>query len=234
MVNYYREKLTALRLKKCYDIAPPRVQKYLKAEVDHVLTKIRLNDIVLELGCGYGRILSQIASKAALVIGIDNAYSNLILAKKVLKRYSNCYLLTMDAIDLSFRSHMFDVVVCIQNGISAFHVDKIRLIAESIRVTKANGHIIFSSYSDKFWEDRLEWFQLQSKYGLIGEIDYEKTINGIISCKDGFTATTIGPEEFFKLTCNLNIEPKIVEVDNSSLFCEIKVKRTQKVYILRD
>jgi len=225
MVSYYREKLSALRLKKCYDIAPPRVQKYLKAEMDHVVEKVTSKDIVLELGCGYGRVLSQIASKAALVIGIDNAYSNLILVKKVLKGYSNCLLLTMDAIDLSFRSHMFDVVVCIQNGISAFHVDKIRLIAESIRVTKANGYVIFSSYSDKFWDDRLEWFQLQSEYDLIGEIDYEKTKNGIISCKDGFTATTVGPEEFLKLTSNFHIKSKIVEVDNSSLFCEIQIPK---------
>ncbi len=223
MTHYYNYKLSALRLKRCYDIAPPRVQKYLKAEVDHVLQKIGSNNIVLELGCGYGRVLSQIASKAAIVLGIDNAYSNLILAKKVLKRFSNCFLLTIDAANLTFRSQMFDLVICIQNGISAFHIDKIRLIAESIRVTKANGYVIFSSYSDKFWEDRLKWFQIQSKYGLIGEIDYEKTQNEIIVCKDGFTATTIGPEEFLSLTSNFHIEPKIVEVDNSSLFCEIKI-----------
>lgn len=228
MTHYYNDKLSALRLKRCYDIAPPRVQKYLKAEVDHVLQKIGSNNIVLELGCGYGRVLSQIASKAAIVLGIDNAYSNLILAKKVLKHFSNCFLLTMDAANLTFRSHMFDIVICIQNGISAFHIDKIELILESIRVTKANGYVIFSSYSDKFWEDRLEWFQLQSKYGLIGDIDYEKTQNGIISCKDGFTATTIGPEEFLSLTSNFHIKTKIVEVDNSSLFCEIKIPKNNK------
>ncbi len=228
MTQYYSDKLSALRLKRCYDIAPPRVRKYLKAEVDHVLQKIRSNSIILELGCGYGRVLSQIASKATMVIGIDNAYSNLILAKKMLNRFSNCFLLTMDAANLTFRNQTFDIVICIQNGISAFHVDKIRLITESIRVTKANGYVIFSSYSDKFWEDRLEWFQLQSKYGLIGDIDYEKTQNGIISCKDGFTATTIGPEEFLSLTSNFHIKTKIVEVDNSSLFCEIKIPKNNK------
>ena len=146
MNQYYNDKLSALRLKRCYDIAPPRVQKYLKAEVDHVLQKIRSNYFVLELGCGYGRVLSQIASKAFRVIGIDNAYSNLILAKKMHNSFSNCCLLTMDAINLTFRSQIFDLVICIQNGISVFHVDKIKLIAESIRVTKDNGYIIFSSY----------------------------------------------------------------------------------------
>ncbi|MFX1410927.1 MAG: class I SAM-dependent methyltransferase [Promethearchaeota archaeon] len=222
MVSYYREKLSALRLKKCYDIAPPRVQKYLKAEMDHIVEKITSKDIVLELGCGYGRVISQIAKKAAKVVGIDNAYSNLIVAKKMLKHNSNCFLLVMDAASLTFRSHIFDLVVCIQNGISAFHTDKNKLIEESIRVTKASGFVIFSSYSDKFWEDRLEWFELQSKYSLIGEIDYEKTKYGTIVCKDGFTATTISPEEFLSLTSKFHVESKIVEVDNSSLFCEIQ------------
>ena len=134
--------------------------------------QIGSKDFVLELGCGYGRVLSYIASKATRVIGIDNANSNLVLAKKMLNHFSNCFLLTMDAINLTFQSHMFDIVICIQNGMSAFQVDKSKLIAESIRVTKNNGYILFSSYSNRFWEDRLEWFQLQSKYGLIGEIDY--------------------------------------------------------------
>jgi len=92
---------------------------------------------------------------------------------------------------MAFDSCVFDVVFCIQNGISAFGVDQKRLIAESIRVTKNNGVILFSSYSPKIWDARLEWFRMQSQLGLIGEIDEEKTRNGTIVCKDGFRATTV-------------------------------------------
>lgn len=88
---------------------------------------------------------------------------------------------------------------CIQNGISAFGVNKKRLIAESIRVTKVNGIVLFSSYSPKIWEARLEWFRKQSQFGLIGEIDEEKTCDGTIVCKDGFKATTISNEQFAEL-----------------------------------
>lgn len=130
----------------------------------------------------------------------------------------------MDAINLAFRGYMFDLVICIQNGISAFQVDKLKLLSESIRVTKEDGYVIFSSYSEKFWDDRLKWFQLQSKYGLIGEIDYNRTYNGTIICKDGFTATTITQEEFLPLTSNFHIDTTIVEIDNSSIFYEIKRK----------
>ena len=74
----------------------------------------------------------------------------------------------------------------------------------------------------------MNWFQLQAKYGLIGEIDYKKTHDGIIICKDGFTASTISPEEFLTLTSHFNIDSDIVEIDNSSLFCEIKLAKNCK------
>jgi 2-polyprenyl-6-hydroxyphenyl methylase/3-demethylubiquinone-9 3-methyltransferase len=55
----------------------------------------------------------------------------------------------------------------------------------------------------------------------LGEIDYEKTRNGLIVCKDGFTATTVEREQFLLLTKDFDVNTKIEEVDESSLFCEI-------------
>jgi 2-polyprenyl-6-hydroxyphenyl methylase/3-demethylubiquinone-9 3-methyltransferase len=221
MSSYYEDKLSAVRLKRCYELAPPRVRQYLEAEISHVLQKIRPGDIVLELGCGYGRILPPLAQKARMVIGIDTSLASLVLGRKMLFGISNCRLLNMDAVQLAFCDRVFDCVVCIQNGISAFHVNQQDLIRESVRVTKLGGTVLFSSYSDKFWEERLNWFQLQSEAGLLGEIDHEKTRDGMIVCKDGFTATTVRPDQFLALTAELNLNTKIVEVDESSLFCEI-------------
>lgn len=225
MKNYYTDKLSAEKLKRCYEIAPQRVQQYFMAEMNHVLSKTLSTDSVLELGCGWGRILLPIVTKAKTVFGIDTSLSSLLLAKDVLCTFSNCYLAQMNAIRLAFPDKSFDVVLCIQNGISAFHVDQERLFRESIRVTKPGGMILFSSYSEKFWNQRLEWFQLQSEAGLVGEIDYDKTKNGEIVCRDGFTATTISAARFKELTSNIGgINVKIEEVDESSLFCGIRVE----------
>ena len=129
----------------------------------------------------------------------------------------------MDAIDLKFSDNYFDTVICIQNGISAFKVDPLKLFKESIRVTREGGTVLFSSYSEKFWKDRLEWFQIQSKYNLIGEIDYDLTKNGVIICKDGFKATTYSKQKFYELASNFNVKTSIYEIDNSSIFCKMKV-----------
>ena len=221
MSGYYRQKLSAKRLKQAYDMAPPRIRQYLEAEVDHVLGKIRTGDTVLELGCGYGRILPSLAQRARRVIGIDTSLSSLLLAQEMLADIANCFLLQMNAIQLAFSDKALDVVVCIQNGISAFHVDQRRLIEESVRVVKPGGSALFSSYSEKFWEERLEWFRRQSEAGLLGEIDVEKSRDGLIVCQDGFTATTVGEELFQALTADMAADVSIAEVDESSLFCEI-------------
>jgi len=221
MSAYYLQKLSATRLRQVYELAPVRVMQYLDAEVNYVLGRIRPGDVVIELGCGYGRVLPKLAKKAGWVTGVDTSSPSLDLARQSLAAMSNCSLARMDAAKLSFRDQAFDCVICVQNGISAFHVDQRALIRESIRVTRVGGTVLFSSYSEKFWKQRLEWFELQSKAGLLGEIDHAKTTEGVIVCKDGFTATTVDANDFRALTTGLNANVRIVEVDESSLFCSI-------------
>ncbi|MBI5471844.1 MAG: class I SAM-dependent methyltransferase [Ignavibacteriae bacterium] len=221
MGNYYSEKLSADRLRRCYEIASPRIQQYLRAEVDFVLERIKPDAIVLELGCGYGRVMAALARKARWVVGVDTSVASLMCGLSHLHGVNNCSLFAMNAIDLAFRDRTFDVVVCIQNGISAFHVDQQRLISESIRAAKQGARILFSSYSKNFWEERLEWFRRQAEAGLVGEIDFARTRAGVIVCKDGFTATTVNKERFHALTSKLDVETTVTEVDESSLFCEI-------------
>ena len=97
-------------------------------------------------------------------------------------------------------------------------------VVKMVHDQKIGGIVLFSSYSERFWDDRLQWFRIQAEHGLIGEIDEKLSSNGVIVCKDGFRATTIGPDDFIELTSDLNVTPKIIEVDGSSLFCEIFVE----------
>jgi SAM-dependent methyltransferase len=219
--DYYSRKLSAGKLFRVYEVAPPGVRRYLQAEIDFVLSKTVRADLVLELGCGYGRVLKPLSRAAHDVIGIDTSQTSLLSARDYLKGITNCHLADMNAINLAFPDGVFDVVVCIQNGVSAFHVDRRRLITESVRVAAPGGTILFSSYAERFWDDRLEWFRIQSREGLLGEIDESRTGRGVIVCKDGFTADTVGEEEFRALTAGLDVPVEITEVDRSSLFCII-------------
>jgi 2-polyprenyl-6-hydroxyphenyl methylase/3-demethylubiquinone-9 3-methyltransferase len=124
---------------------------------------------------------------------------------------------------MTFDDDAFDLAICIQNGISAFAVDQRSLMSEAVRVTRPGGKALFSSYSPRFWEARLEWFRLQAAHGLLGEIDEEATGDGVIVCTDGFRATTIDSDAFMALASACRLRPEITEVDESSVFCEIGV-----------
>lgn len=224
MNDYYARSLSAERLEMCYKVAPPRVQCYFEAEIAFVCDRIKPSAQILDLGCGYGRVTLRLLAAGDTVVGIDTSPDNLALARKRYRIVPSCYFLGMNAAKLGFRDRQFDLVVCIQNGISAFKVDPRTLMKEAIRVTRPGGTVLFSSYSDRFWNDRLEWFEIQADHGLIGEIDYEATGDGVIVCMDGFRATTFGPDEFLSLTSDLDVTSRVVEVDESSMFCEILVE----------
>jgi ubiquinone/menaquinone biosynthesis C-methylase UbiE len=221
MNNYYDDHLSAERLRRAYELAPSRVKQYLNAEISFIEDHLHPSDVILELGCGYGRVIRQIYARCRYIVGIDTSTASLKSALAHLNSLSNIAFVQMDATKLGFSDGTFDCVFCIQNGISAFHVDPHDLIRESLRVTRHSGRIFFSSYAAGFWEDRLEWFRIQAVNGLIGEIDWEKTRDGTIVCKDDFTATTFGPDDFAKLVSPLGLPYEIREVDGSSLFCTI-------------
>ncbi len=217
--GYYSERLAAEKLQKVYEIASPRVRQYLDAEIDFVIAKIEPGENVLELGCGYGRVLARLAAVAGRVFGIDTSLASLQLADRIGAR--NFHLALVNAVQTSFKSNSFDVTVCIQNGISAFRVDRRSLLLEAVRITRPGGKVLFSSYAADFWPHRLDWFRAQAACRLVGEIDEASTGNGVIVCKDGFKATTIGPGDFRSLASDAGLAPAITIVDDSSVFCEI-------------
>lgn len=217
---YYARKLSASRLKRVYAVAAPRVRQYLQAEIDHLAGQITPGDRILELGCGYGRVLAPLARIAGSGWGVDNAYESLRMARS---EHPGLHLAAMDAAALSFPASSFDLVLGIQNFISASKVPPRHVIAECIRVLRPGGRIFLTSYAAGFWPHRLAWFRRQAEEGLLGPIDEAATGDGVISCKDGFRATTFSPEAFEDLARVCGVSAAVYLVDESIVFCEIRV-----------
>jgi len=224
MASYYSKSLAGRRLERCYQVASPRVRQYLEAEIRHVLQRLHPEDTALELGCGYGRVAFRLAEVAGRVVGIDSAAESIDLALELAGEASRCEFLEMDALDLEFPDAEFDAVICVQNGICAFRVDQEALLREALRVTRAGGRLLFSTYAERFWPHRLEWFEAQAAEGLVGPIDHEASGGGVIVCEDGFRSGQLTPKDIQALCAGLGIVAELTEVDGSSLFCEI-IKR---------
>ncbi len=219
MNQYYTGTLSAGNLERCYEIAPPRILQYFDAEIDFVANSLEPSDRVLEIGCGYGRVLPRLMKSASYVVGVDTSLGSLLFGRTMLPIQTTIQLAQMDAGTTAIQDGTFDIVVCIQNGISAFKVDPVILVGESLRITNHGGKCLFSTYSDRIWEERLHWFQLQAEEKLLGDIDWNKTKRGTIVCKDGFVATTFSEDDFLRVARELGVSCEMVEVDSSSLFC---------------
>lgn len=216
MDNYYAEKLNSKKLFQVYDTQIPRVKQYLQAEIDFVKGNLSNTQSVLELGAGYGRIIRELAPYCRSIVGIDISMESVELGKDYLKDYPNASMVAMDVHSIKF-PNPFDVILCLQNGLSAMNANS-TVIHKILDKVAPGGTAYFSSYSTRFWDFRLKWFEEQASKGLLGEIDYNETKNGVIVCKGGFRATIHSSEDFEKIGEELGYPYQVLEVDESSVF----------------
>lgn len=222
MDNYYNEKLNAQKLFQVYETQIPRIKQYLQAEIDFVNKTLLKSESVLELGAGYGRIVKELAPYCGSIVGMDISKENVLLGQEYIKGFFNASMVEMDVHQMAF-SKAFDVILCLQNGWSAMGADAI-VLQKILEILAPEGRVYFSSYSAKFWDVRLKWFEEQASKGLLGELDDSKTKDGVIICKDGFKAMTHSPEDFQKIGEMSGYPYEVVEVDESSLFLIIYKK----------
>jgi len=224
--NYYAKNLNASNLYRVYETGIDRVRRYLDAEIDFVRRGLRGGERVLELGAGYGRIMKALAPFAASVTGIDISEDSVAFGREYLADAPNCRIETMDAHALAFDA-AFDVVLCLQNALSAMKGDATDTVARCVKALVPGGTLYCSSYSAKFWEHRLAWFREQADKGLLGAIDEEKTRDGLIVCRDGFVARTFSEADLDALGRASGHPHRVEEVDESSVFLVIEKKETK-------
>lgn len=217
MSNYYAESLNSTKLFQVYQTKHPRIKHYFDEEINFVCQNLHGNEKVLEVGAGYGRIIKKLAPFVSSIVGVDISQASVDFGKHYIEECKNCSLQVMDAYNLQF-DKKFDVVLCLQNGLSSMRGQPMHLISECMKALNPGGRAYFSTYSAKFWEYRLMWFHEQEDKGLIGEIDLEKTQDGVIVCKDGFVAITFSEDDLKKLGEESGYNYHIKEVDESSLF----------------
>lgn len=215
--NYYAEKLNSSNLLKVYDTQLDRVKRYLDEEIDFVRKNLEGHETLLELGAGYGRIVKELASSCQSILGIDISMESALLSEEYLKGIPNASVLQMDVHNMDLKE-TFDVILCLQNGLSAMKITTTDLINRILDKVTVGGKVYFSTYSENFWEHRLSWFVEQSEKRLLGEIDFENTRDGVIMCKDGFKAITYSMDQLHEIGRRSGYPYKIVEVDASSLF----------------
>jgi SAM-dependent methyltransferase len=103
---------------------------------------IRNNDVVLEIGCGVGRVGKVVAPLCRKWIGCDIASNMLSLAANRLKHLSNVELKEISGYDLSgVADASVDVVYCTVVFMHLESWDRYNYVLEAFRVLRPNGRI---------------------------------------------------------------------------------------------
>jgi len=126
-----------------------------------VITK---SDVVLEIGCGIGRIGRELASKCRKWIGCDISPNMLKYARKRLVHLKNIELIELPESNLSpIEDSYVDVVYCSVVFMHLDEWDRFEYVREAFRVLKPGGRAYFDNFSINTEEG---WRIFKSHHGM--------------------------------------------------------------------
>jgi len=184
--------------------SPKEIQDFLIGEIEFIKNLSKTGKI-LEVGCGYGRLLKILSEKAEEVIGVDFSKQLLEKAKENLEGFSNVKLQEMDAQNLLFANNSFNYVVCLDNTFGNMPGIEDKVISEMKRVVKKGGKVIISVFSDLAKGVQLE------NYSRIGLLGIKDTGNAVVT-DNGFYSRRFSKKELEDLFESAGLKPTISSV----------------------
>jgi len=160
---------------------PIEIKEFLEKEKEFLKKYLKPNSKVLEIGCGEGRLLEQIAKNHALVYGIDFAENMIRKAKRKLNTYENTNVFHMDAQNLLFIDNFFDYSLCMCSSFSNMPGIEERVVQEMTRVTKPGGEILIHVLSSKVKSIHEELYRSMGLTNIVTKGNVTRTAEGIIS-----------------------------------------------------
>jgi len=114
------------------------------------LLEVRSSDIVLDVGCGFGRSLPYLASNALKVIGVDISSQMILESKKLTAGLKNIELMVSESESMKIDSDSISKVVCFAAFDAMYQKDA---LIEFNRVCKVNGKILVTGKNNCFKND---------------------------------------------------------------------------------
>ncbi len=197
---------------------PEEYVEFFKVEEDFLKKNIKKEDVVLDIGCGNGRVMKILSGISKKVYGIDNDESAVELCKDNLKGFENVEVSLQDAEKINFKDGFFDVVICSEVFVN-FGKTKFKILSEIKRVLKENSFLILNVYNEKALEKRLKMYK-EHGYPFIKSVDEE---NGTVIFDGGVVSEQYSEEQITKILEDAGFE--IQELIKTKIFYLIKAKK---------
>jgi ubiquinone/menaquinone biosynthesis C-methylase UbiE len=169
------------------------------------------NARVLDLGCGEGRSLRQLAQKTKYLVGIDHDKKTVEKARRDLSDLTDIQIVHSEGTNLPFDSEYFDNALCL-GTFTNLGEERVKVLYELKRVLKIDGSIIITAYSEDALEDRLELYRSMNV-----KIDEVKP-NGIVLFSGSVDSVS---EQFSRSELELIINQvclNIIELNKAGIF----------------
>lgn len=166
-----------LELRRLYDetagIYDKRYEEIQEKKYHLVLENVFKSDRILDLGCGTGMLLGELAKRCKLAVGVDSSRGMLEVAKK---RARDFFLVCADADHLPFHASCFDTVVSVtllQNV-----PNPQTTLKEMARVLRPEGRMVVTALKHKCDRPKLEEWVKSTGLRLLasGEIEGSEDI----------------------------------------------------------
>lgn len=191
--------------KKMLIDSPKLILDFLSGEIAFIEKHFKSNSSILEIGCGYGRLLEILASKSSKLIGIDFSKRMVGLSKQNLSKIQNVSVELMEADRLSFKNESFDYVVCLDGGFGNMPNIELDVLKEMKRTCKKGGEIIVSVFSEDAKEVQKENY---GRIGLTGIRDDGEAIH----TTEGFYSRRFTREGLMGLFNNIGLKCEIIKI----------------------
>lgn len=114
------------------------------------LVQIKPNDVVLEMGCGFGRSLPFLHNRSKNLYAVDISEAMIEAAKENYTHLEGINFFVTESENTPFENNFFDVIVCYAS-FDAMYQEK--AIKEFNRILKPNGKLLFTGKNDNYHDD---------------------------------------------------------------------------------
>src|SRR5262249_36236675 len=130
-------------------------------DIDMALALAKRGERVLDLGCGYGRVLIPLSEDGVDMYGLDLSPVMITAADRELERRKlNASCTVGDMTSLPYKSESFDKVFSFWSSFSHLmtEADQLACLSEVFRVLKKPGTavIVLPDPQSSFWQDKVQ------------------------------------------------------------------------------
>ena len=189
--------------KKFTDNLAKEVRDFFYGDIECIKRFVKPGRNVLEVGCGYGRLLFPLSEKSSKVVGIDFSKKELSQAKRNFRKIKNVKFYYMNATKIHFGKLKFDYVLLMNNALGNMPGIEKKVIGQMIKAAKNGGRIFIRVFSEKAKTAQLKNYKKLGMKGIINLGNAYKT-------KEGFYSRRFTISEINELFEGYKLKPKII------------------------